>query len=204
MNVVRIAELRGPLMAGLLWSAFALGSAALRDQGGAVLLVWLPSAVAIASLYCTPKARWPALLAALFIAQLLTFSWLKIPPVAALGFAVANQVGAPLSASAGAVAVLGGVATVIRTMAAPDVGVAGPVTVLVLAALGTAGLTVAGGVLGDRAARAVPMPVSGCAGVCAGCSLVEGCSPTAADPTDEAAPADTAMSETARDEAATS
>jgi hypothetical protein len=119
-------------------------------------------------------------------------------------FAVANQVGAPLSASAGAVAVLGGVATVIRTMAAPDVGVAGPVTVLVLAALGTAGLTVAGGVLGDRAARAVPMPVSGCAGVCAGCSLVEGCSPTAADPTDEAAPADTAMSETARDEAATS
>ena len=107
MNVVRIAELRGPLMAGLLWSAFALGSAALRDQGGAVLLVWLPSAVAIASLYCTPKARWPALLAALFIAQLLTFSWLKIPPVAALGFAVANQVEALICAILG-IRVLGG------------------------------------------------------------------------------------------------
>jgi uncharacterized membrane protein len=94
-------------------------------------------------------------------------------------FAVANRVGAPLSASAGAVAILGGVATGIRSVATPDAGVAGPVTVLVLAAIGTAALTVAGGVLGDRAARAVPMATNGCDGVCAGCSLVEGCSPRA-------------------------
>jgi hypothetical protein len=68
-------------------------------------------------------------------------------------FAVGNQVGAPLSIAAGAIAV----------------------TLIVLATLGTLGLTVAGGVLGDRAASRMPLPESGCSGTCAGCSLVAGC-----------------------------
>jgi hypothetical protein len=84
-------------------------------------------------------------------------------------FAVGNQVGAPLSIAAGAIAAIGGLAV----FAAPSGAVA--VTLIVLATLGTLGLTVAGGVLGDRAASRMPLPESGCSGTCAGCSLVAGC-----------------------------
>jgi hypothetical protein len=86
-------------------------------------------------------------------------------------FAVGNQVGAPLTLAAGGVAVLGGVAVFAGRTVAVDV------VLLVLTVLGALGLTVAGGVLGDRAASRVPMPrLGGCGGVCAGCSLVDGCS----------------------------
>lgn len=85
-------------------------------------------------------------------------------------FAVGNQVGAPLSIGAGAVAVLGGLVTFATHSAAEAI------TLLVLTVLGTLGLMIAGGVLGDRAAKQVPMPtLGGCSGVCTGCSLVEGC-----------------------------
>jgi hypothetical protein len=91
-------------------------------------------------------------------------------------FAVGNQVGAPLTLAAGAVAVLGGVAVFAGRTVAVDV------VLLVLTVLGALGLTVAGGVLGDRAASRVPMPRldGGCSGVCAGCSLVDGCTGGAA------------------------
>ena len=86
-------------------------------------------------------------------------------------FAVGNQVGAPLTLAAGAVAVLGGVAVSAGRTVPVDV------VLLVLTVLGALGLTVAGGVLGDRAASRVPMPQlgGGCGGECAGCSLVDGC-----------------------------
>jgi len=85
-------------------------------------------------------------------------------------FAVGNQIGAPLSMAAGAVAVLGGLAV----LATPSTAVR--LTLIVLAALGGLGLTAVGGVLGDRAAKLVPVPtLGGCSGVCAGCSLVDGC-----------------------------
>ena len=106
-QLVRLDQLRGPLVAGLLWSAFALGSAYLRDAGGAVLLIWLPSAVAVASLYATPPRRWPVLLGTLFAFQLLTFAWLGIAPLTSLGFAFAGQVEALVSAGIG-LHVLGG------------------------------------------------------------------------------------------------
>jgi hypothetical protein len=106
-------------------------------------------------------------------------------------FAVGNRVGAPLSLAAAAVAVLGGLAA-LATSTTPL-----RLTLVLLAALGTFGLTVAGGVLGDRAAKLVPMPaLGGCDGVCTGCSLVDGCGgsagtgPEVADPalgTDEPA-----------------
>ena len=104
-------------------------------------------------------------------------------------FAVGNQVGAPLSLAAGAVAVLGGLAA----LAAPvhGGGLAVRMTLVVLTAAGAVVLTVTGGVLGDRAARRVPVPtLGGCSGVCAGCSLVDGRggapTPEAAHPATEA------------------
>jgi hypothetical protein len=85
-------------------------------------------------------------------------------------FAVGNQIGAPLSMAAGAVAVLGGLAV----LATPSTAVR--LTLIVPAALGALVLTLVGGVLGDRAAKLVPVPtLGGCSGVCTGCSLVDGC-----------------------------
>jgi SdpI/YfhL protein family len=92
-------------------------------------------------------------------------------------FAVGNQIGAPLSMAAGAVAALGGLAV----LATPSGAVR--LTLIVLAALGALVLTMVGGVLGDRAAKLVPAPtLGGCSGVCTGCSLVDGCGPGAAGP----------------------
>ena len=88
-------------------------------------------------------------------------------------FAVGNQVAAPTTLAAGAVAVLGAVVL----LAAPA-GPLGPplalrVIVVAVAVLGTLVLTVVGGVLGDRAARRVPVPtLGGCSGACSGCSAV--------------------------------
>ncbi|MDT7562553.1 MAG: hypothetical protein QOG76_1177 [Pseudonocardiales bacterium] len=85
-------------------------------------------------------------------------------------FAVGNHIGAPLSMAAGAVAALGGLAV----LATPSTAVR--LTLIVLAALGGLVLTAVGGVLGDKAAKLVPVPtLGGCSGVCAGCSLVDGC-----------------------------
>jgi diguanylate cyclase (GGDEF)-like protein len=105
--VVRLQPLRGPLFAGLLWGALALGTMAVRDQGGAVVLIWLPSAVAVASLYATPVRRWPVMLAVLLAAQVAT-SWVRGGPLgSALAFALANQVEAVICAGVG-IRVLGG------------------------------------------------------------------------------------------------
>jgi len=96
-------------------------------------------------------------------------------------FAVGNQVGAPLTMAAAAVAVLGGVAA----LAQHTSGAPARVTLVVLAGVGALALTVAGGVLGDRVARRVPVPsFEGCTGTCAGCSLVDGCSDSSAGATD--------------------
>ena len=107
MGLVRIDLLRGPLLAAMLWSAFALASAYLRDAGGAVLLVWLPSAVAVASLYATPIERWRWVIAALGIGQLLTFAALGISLWAVVGFTLANLTEALICAAVG-IRVLGG------------------------------------------------------------------------------------------------
>jgi len=104
---VRFDLLRGPLLAVLLWSVFAAGSVYLRDAGEAVLLVWLPSAVAVASLYATPARRWPWVLGALGAGQMLTLAALGVSPVTAAGFVIANLAEALLCAAIG-VRVLGG------------------------------------------------------------------------------------------------
>lgn len=107
IRLVRSDLLRGPLLAALLWSAFAVASAWLRDEGGAVLLIWLPSAVAVASLYATPLPRWKWVVAALALGQVLTFVAKGIPLAIAAGFSAANLVEALICAGIG-VRVLGG------------------------------------------------------------------------------------------------
>jgi integral membrane sensor domain MASE1 len=105
--VERFEQVRGPLLAGLLWSALALASGFARDAGGAIVLVWLPSAVCVAGLYATAPRRWPALIATLFAVQVGLSSWHGTPIVSAIGFAFANQVEAVLCATLG-IRVLGG------------------------------------------------------------------------------------------------
>jgi integral membrane sensor domain MASE1 len=105
--VVRLQPLRGPLVAGLLWGALALASTAVRDQGGAVTLIWLPSAVAVASLYATPLRRWPLVVTALMAAQVATYAVRGTPLSSGLAFAFANQVEAVICAGVG-IRVLGG------------------------------------------------------------------------------------------------
>jgi diguanylate cyclase (GGDEF)-like protein len=90
-----------------MWGAFALASVYLRDTHGVFLLVWLPSAVAVGSLYVTPFKRWPALLAALAIAQFTTFLLIDLSVLASLAFTIADQVEATICASLG-LRVLGG------------------------------------------------------------------------------------------------
>jgi hypothetical protein len=58
--------------------------------------------------------------------------------------------------------------------------------VLAISLVGTVVLAGVGGLVGDRAAAAVPTPSpfsATCAGTCAGCDLVAGCRPLAAEPT---------------------
>jgi diguanylate cyclase (GGDEF)-like protein len=106
-GVVRLLQMRGPLIAGLMWSVLALASVWLRDSQGGFLLVWLPSAAAVASLYATPVKRWPLLLAALAAAQFATLLLIGLSFQAALAFTAANQAEASICASLG-IRVLGG------------------------------------------------------------------------------------------------
>ena len=114
--MVRIRQLRGPLVAGLLWIALAFASTTLRDKGGAVLLLWLPTGVHVASVYATPRKRWPLLLGTLFIMQVAYASWSGVPLVPALGVSLANGLEAVLCAYLG-IRVLGGRAKTPQTFA---------------------------------------------------------------------------------------
>lgn len=86
-------------------------------------------------------------------------------------FALANRVAAAPLGAAGGVALVGGLVTL-----AGPVG-AGSVLVTAVAVVGTLVIGAVGGMAGQRAAAALPVPVApaSCAGVCAGCDLVAGC-----------------------------
>jgi diguanylate cyclase (GGDEF)-like protein/PAS domain S-box-containing protein len=94
-------------MAGLLWIALAFASTTLRDEGAAVLLLWLPTGLHVASVYATPRKRWPWLLGILFTMQVTYSTWRGIPIVPGLGIAFANGAEALLCAYLG-IRVLGG------------------------------------------------------------------------------------------------
>ena len=103
-------------MAGLLWIALAFASTTLRDKGGAMLLLWLPTAVQVASLYATPRKRWPLLLGTLYAVQVSYSLWRGVPFVPASGIAFANLVEALICAYLG-IRVLGGRAKSPQTFA---------------------------------------------------------------------------------------
>ena len=93
-------------------------------------------------------------------------------------FAVAHRAAAVPFAAAGAVAVLAGGAL----LAGADGALSW--ALLVVGLLGAVVLMGVAGMVGERAAAAVPreVPASACAGECAGCSLIEGCRPAAGSP----------------------
>ena len=106
-DVGRVKQLRGSLLAALLWIALAFASTTLRDRGGAMLLLWLPAGVHVASLYATPRKRWSWLLGILFVTQVMYSIGRGLPLAPAAGIALANLVEAVLCAYLG-ICVLGG------------------------------------------------------------------------------------------------
>ena len=108
--------------------------------------------------------------------------WVGVRTAATLAseaaFTAGNQAGALPAAAAGAVAVAGGAAL----LGGAD-GALGWV-LLAISVVGTGVLAGVGGLVGDRAAAAVVPPspfAAACAGTCAGCDLVAGCRPAAAE-----------------------
>ncbi len=78
------------IVVALLWTTCALAMFALRDRAGAVLLVWLPSAIATVALYsCEPERRAGVLVGLVLANIFLTLNY-GLGIVAALGYAAAN------------------------------------------------------------------------------------------------------------------
>jgi diguanylate cyclase (GGDEF)-like protein len=94
--VDRGSKLKGPMLAAATWLALALAELWLRDTGRAMLLVWLPSAVAVAALHATARRHWPEMLAALAVAQVAMALMIGFSLVAGLGYAAASAVEAVL------------------------------------------------------------------------------------------------------------
>lgn len=87
-------------------------------------------------------------------------------------FVAGNRAAAVPVGSAGVVALVGGAVLLAGAGAGLDW------VVLAVSLLGVAGLTVVGGLVGDRAAALTPAPApfaATCGGACAGCDLVSGC-----------------------------
>lgn len=74
----------------LLWTATALAMFALRDVLGAVLLVWLPSAIASAALFCAQPGQRIGVLIGLVAANVVVALGYNLGFVASLGYAAAN------------------------------------------------------------------------------------------------------------------
>jgi len=96
-----------PLLAGAVWAVLALASDALRDQLGAVLLLWAPSGVAVAAFLGTRRSRW-AILAAVLLPIQAVAVWLVGTPIDhAFAYSVASLVQSIIAAQLGIMA-LGG------------------------------------------------------------------------------------------------
>ncbi|MDF1833717.1 MAG: diguanylate cyclase [Alteraurantiacibacter sp. bin_em_oilr2.035] len=67
-----LKDWRDPLLAGVLWSIIATGTLALRNDMGAVVLIWFPIGIAVAAFHSISQRHWPKLIAVLFIAHVLT------------------------------------------------------------------------------------------------------------------------------------
>jgi uncharacterized membrane protein len=90
-------------------------------------------------------------------------------------FVAGNRAAAVPVGAAGVVALVGGAVLLAGTGAALDW------VVLAVSLLGVVGLSVVGGLVGERAAALTPAPApftATCGGACAGCDLVAGCRDT--------------------------
>jgi diguanylate cyclase (GGDEF)-like protein len=78
----------------LLWTVTAFGMIALRDLAEAVLLLWLPSAIAVTAVYSARPGKRFEVLAALAVANVFTMLVYGVALVSAIGYAIANAVDA--------------------------------------------------------------------------------------------------------------
>ncbi len=99
--------LREPLLAGVAWAMLALGSLALRDHLGAVLLLWAPSGVTVAAFLATRRSGWITLSAVLLPIQALTVWLVGTPVEQAFVYSVASLIQSLIAAQLGIMA-LGG------------------------------------------------------------------------------------------------
>lgn len=97
----RIRHWQVPLGVGMVWALAANLSLALREAGEGMLLLWLPSGIAVAALAATPRSRWPAILLAVVAAMFAVCTGRGIPLASAAGFSVAQGVEAALCVSLG-------------------------------------------------------------------------------------------------------
>ena len=90
-----------PVAVGTAWLATATAMLSLRSEQGAVLLIWLPSAIAVASLHACARREWPKLLAAVGAAQLVNCWMLGLSAAATCAFIVAALAEMLITASLG-------------------------------------------------------------------------------------------------------
>lgn len=74
------------------WAASLVLSTMLRDMAGAVLLLWPPSAIAVAALFVSPRRQWPTLLAGLAIASIAVSAWRSPDFSHAMGYLAASLI----------------------------------------------------------------------------------------------------------------
>src|SRR5688500_7362736 len=91
-RVTRSRNWQLPFGVGMVWAIAAYLSLALREAGEGMLLLWLPSGIAVAALAATPRSRWRGILLAIVAAMLAVCTARGIPLVSAAGFAVAQGV----------------------------------------------------------------------------------------------------------------
>jgi len=101
------------VFATALWAALALASLAVRDSLHGVLLVWLPSGVAVATMHAIDRKQWPGFLALLFLVQIAVILYNGTGFLNALGLAVSTTVQALICTDLGRRA-LGGRARIPR------------------------------------------------------------------------------------------
>ena len=94
-------SLQIPFVAAALWAVAAWFSLALRDGSDGVLLLWLPSAVAVAALAGSPRKDWPRILIALVFANFAVSLLRGIPLANSIGFGLAQVVEATLCVAIG-------------------------------------------------------------------------------------------------------
>jgi diguanylate cyclase (GGDEF)-like protein len=99
--VAGIRQWRVPMGVGVVWALAAYVSLALREAGEGMLLIWLPSGIAVAALAGTPRRRWPGILLAIVAAMFAVCALRGIPLWSAAGFALAQAVEAALCVTLG-------------------------------------------------------------------------------------------------------